>query len=219
MPIGSNGPRPRIIGVVKDFHFKSLHRQIAPLTMAINPEWGGLGYIFVKVAPADLPGSLAAVEKVWKKINPKAEAGISFLDENTDKQYRKETRLSRIFISGALLAIIISCMGLFAIVVLVMGQRTREIGIRKVLGASVSDIFTLVAREFLQMVLVAVIIASPVAWWLMHQWLQDFAYRIHISIWVFLFSALAALLIALFTVSFQALRAAWLNPVDNLRSE
>jgi len=219
MPIGHDGPRPHIIGVVKDFHFKSLHREIAPLTMTINPEWGGLGYIFVKVSPANLPGSMAAVEKVWKKINPKAEADISFLNENTDKQYRKETRLSKIFISGALLAIIISCMGLFAIVVLVMGQRTREIGIRKVLGASVADIFTLVAREFLQLVLVAVIISSPVAWWLMHQWLEDFAYRIHISIWIFLFAALAALLIALFTVSFQALRAAWLNPVDNLRSE
>jgi ABC-type antimicrobial peptide transport system permease subunit len=110
-------------------------------------------------------------------------------------------------------------MGLFAIVVLVMGQRTKEIGIRKVLGASVSNIFTLVAREFLQLVLLAVVIASPIAWWAMNNWLQDFAYRIHISVGVFLFAAAVSLLIALFTVSFQALKTAWLNPVDNLKSE
>ncbi|HTI09359.1 MAG TPA: FtsX-like permease family protein [Puia sp.] len=208
----------QVVGVVKDFHFKSLHREIAPLTMVIRREWP-LAYIFVKVAPTDLPGSLNAVQKVWKTINPKAESEISFLDENTDKQYRKEARLSRIFISGALLTILISCMGLFAIVVLVMGQRTKEIGIRKVLGASVASIFSLVAREFLVLVGLAVLIASPIAGWLMNKWLQDFAYHIHISIWVFLFAAAVALLIALFTISFQALKTAWLNPVDNLKSE
>jgi len=208
----------RVAGIVKDFHFKSLRQEIAPLSMLIRREWP-LAYIFVKVSPANLPGSLSAVESAWKSINPKAESEISFLDENTDKQYQKEARLSRIFVSGAILAILISCMGLFAIVVLVMGQRTKEIGIRKVLGASVSNIFTLVAREFLQLVLVALIIASPIAWWAMNNWLQDFAYRIHISIWVFLFAAAIALLIALFTVSFQALKTAWLNPVDNLKSE
>lgn len=208
----------QVIGVVKDFHFKSLHREIAPLTMVIRHEWP-LAYIFVKVAPTDLPASLAAVERSWKKINPKAESEISFLDENTDKQYRKEARLSHIFISGALLTILISCMGLFAIVVLVMGQRTKEIGIRKVLGASVTSIFTLVAREFLQLVGLAVLIATPIAGWLMHKWLQDFAYHIHLSIWIFLFAAAVALLIALLTISFQALKTAWINPVDNLKSE
>ena len=208
----------QVVGVVKDFHFRSLHREIAPLTMVIRHEWP-LAYIFVKVAPTDLPGSLQTVEKIWKSVNPKAESDISFLDENTDKQYRKEARLSRIFISGALLTILISCMGLFAIVVLVMGQRTREIGIRKVLGASTSSIFNLVAREFMQLVGIAILVASPIAWYLMHQWLQDFAYRIHISIWVFLFAAAVALLIALFTISFQALKTAWLNPVDNLKSD
>ena len=208
----------QVVGVVKDFHFKSLHKEIAPLTMVIRREWP-LAYIFVKVAPTDLPGSLNAVQKVWKTINPKAESEISFLDENTDKQYRKEARLSRIFISGALLTILISCMGLFAIVVLVMGQRTKEIGIRKVLGASVASIFSLVAREFMILVGLAVLIASPIAGWLMNKWLQDFAYHIHISIWVFLFAAAVALLIALFTISFQALKTAWLNPIDNLKSE
>ncbi|HWK04002.1 MAG TPA: FtsX-like permease family protein [Puia sp.] len=208
----------QVVGVVKDFHFKSLHREIAPLTMVIRREWP-LAYIFVKVAPTGLPGSLSAVTAAWKSINPKAESDISFLDENTDKQYRKEARLSRIFISGAVLTILISCMGLFAIVVLVMGQRTKEIGIRKVLGASVTSIFTLVAREFLQLVGLAVLIACPIAAWLMNKWLQDFAYHIHISIWVFLFAAGVALLIALFTISFQALKTAWLNPVDNLKSE
>ena len=208
----------RVVGVVKDFHFKSLHQEIAPLTMALIPP-SSVNYILVKVAPTDLPGSLNAVTAVWKNINPAAEVEISFLDENTDKQYRKEARLSKIFISGALIAILISCLGLFAIVVLAMAQRTREIGIRKVLGASVTHILSLVAREFMLLVLIAVVIASPIAWWLMHRWLQDFAYRIHISPLVFLFSAAAALLIALFTIGFQALKAAWANPIENLKSD
>ena len=216
LPIGNS--HFRIAGIVKDFHFKSLHQEIKPLTMVIRKDWP-LAYIFVKVAPADLPASLTAVEKVWKTVNPRAESGISFLDENADKQYRKEERLAKIFISGAVLTILISCMGLFAIVVLIMGQRTKEIGIRKVLGASVTDIFSLVAREFLGPVAIAVVIASPIAWWAMHQWLQDFAYRIHISIWVFLFAAAIALSIALLTVTLQALKAARANPVDNLKSE
>ena len=210
--------RLRVAGVVKDFHYKSLHQEIAPLTMVLMPQFG-INYILVKVAPSDLPGSLRTVTSIWKSVNPKAESEISFLDENTDKQYRKEARLSKIFISGAIIAILISCMGLFAIVVLVMGQRTREIGIRKVLGASTTHILSLVTREFLQLILAAVIIASPIAWWLMHRWLQDFAYRIRIGPWVFLFSAAVALLIALFTISFQALKAAWVNPADNLKTE
>jgi putative ABC transport system permease protein len=110
-------------------------------------------------------------------------------------------------------------MGLFAIVVLVMAQRTREIGIRKVLGATVTHILSLVAREFMFLVLIAVVIASPIAWWLMHRWLQDFAYRIHIGPWIFLFSAAVALLVALLTIGFQALKAAWANPVENLKQE
>jgi putative ABC transport system permease protein len=208
----------RIVGVVKDFNFKSLRQEIAPLTMVIRNDMP-ISYIFVKVTPSNLPASMDAVQKVWKNINPKAESEISFLDENTDKQYRKEQRLSRIFISGAIMAIVISCMGLFAIIVLVLGQRTKEIGIRKILGASTTNILTLVAKEFLQLVLIATIIASPIAWYLMHQWLQDFAYRIHISVWVFLFSAAIALLIALVTISVETLRTARLNPVDNLKAE
>ena len=208
----------RVAGVIKDFHFKSLHQEIAPLTMLLMP-YMPIRYILVKVAPSDLPGSLHTVTAIWKNINPGAETEISFLDENTDQQYRKESRLSKIFISGAIIAILISCMGLFAIVVLVMGQRTREIGIRKVLGASVSHILSLVTREFLLLVLTAIVIASPIAWWLMHRWLQDFAYRIHIGPGIFLFSAAAALLIALLTIGFQALKAAWGNPVENLKTE
>ena len=208
----------RVAGVVKDFNFKSLRQEIAPLTMVIRKDMP-ISYIFVKVAPSNLPSSMDAVQKVWKSINPKAESEISFLDENTDKQYRKEERLSRIFISGAVMAIAVSCMGLFAIIVLVLGQRTKEIGIRKILGASVTNIFTLVAKEFLLLVLIAIVIASPIAWYLMHQWLQDFAYRIHITIWVFVFSAAIALLIALITISVQTLRTARLNPVDNLKAE
>jgi ABC-type antimicrobial peptide transport system permease subunit len=216
LPIGD--AHLRVAGVVKDFHFKSLHQEIAPLTLYLIPR-SAVNYILVKVTPTDLPGSLHAITAVWKNINPAAESGISFLDENTDKQYQKEARLSKIFVSGALIAILVSCMGLFAIVVLVMTQRTREIGIRKVLGASVTHILSLIARDFVALVLIAVMIASPIAWWLMHRWLQDFAYHIHIGPWVFLFSAATALLIALFTIGFQALKAAWASPVENLKSD
>ena len=217
LPIGE-GHHFRVIGVVKDFHFRSLHEEIKPLTMVIG---NGLPieYIFVKVAPTHLPASLAAVARVWKHINPAAESDISFLDENTDRQYRKEERLSKIFISGATLTILISCMGLLAIVVLVLSQRTKEIGIRKVLGASATNIFTLVSREFLPPVALSFLIASPIAWWAMHQWLQDFPYRIHIGIEVFLLAAAVTLSIALLTVSLQVFRAARANPVDNLKTE
>jgi len=212
-----DGSKLRVVGIVKDFNFQSLRQEIDPLTMTVSKE--PLSYIFVKVAPGNLPASIQAVTKIWKNINPKAEQEISFPDENTDKQYRAEDRLSRIFITGALLTILISCMGLFAIVILVLGQRTREIGIRKVLGASVINIFTLVSGEFLKLILIGLVIASPVAWYLMHNWLQDFAYRIHISAWVFIFSALAALSIALVTVILQILRTALANPVKSLKTE
>jgi putative ABC transport system permease protein len=222
-PIGSFLPiseksKYQVIGVVKDFHFKSLHREIAPLTMTIRRDWP-LQYIFVRVQPGALPASLETVKKAWKEINPAAISEASFLDENTDRQYQKETRLSKIFISGAVLTIVISCMGLFAIVLLVIVQRTREIGIRKVLGAGVPHIVGLVSKDFIKLVVIAIVIASPIAWYAMGQWLQDFAYRIQIQWWVFGLAGIVAVLIAFITLSFQSIRAALRNPVKSLRSE
>ncbi|SJZ91320.1 ABC transporter permease [Sediminibacterium ginsengisoli] len=213
-----DGSHLQVAGVVKNYHFKSLHKEITPLTMCIRKNWT-LSYIFVKVKPENLPASMDAVNKVWHTVNPKAESQISFLDENTEKQYRKEERISKIFISGAVLAILISCMGLFAIVVLVIMQRTKEIGIRKVLGASVLNITTLISKDFIGLILIALTIATPIAWWAMNKWLQDFAYRIHISAWIFLLAGGIALLIALVTICIQTIRAAIANPVKSLKSE
>jgi len=159
------------------------------------------------------------LEKAWKDVNPKTPFLASFLDENTNRSYTKEKRLSGIFMSGAVLAILISCMGLFAIAMLAILQRTKEIGIRKVLGASVPHIVGLVSRDFLLLVVIAIVIASPIAWYLMHNWLQSFAYRIDIAWWVFIIAGLAAVLIAFVTLSLQSVKAALKNPVTSLRSE
>jgi putative ABC transport system permease protein len=207
-----------VIGVVKDFHFKSLHREIAPLTMTIRRDWP-LQYIFVRVQPGALKASMDLVQKAWKEIDPKSMHQASFLDENTDRQYQKETRLSKIFMSGALLTILISCMGLFAIVLMVIVQRTREIGIRKVLGAGVPHIVALVSKDFIRLVLIAIVIAVPIAWYGMNSWLQDFAYRIQIQWWVFVLAGLVAVLIAMITLGYQSVKAAMKNPVKSLRTD
>jgi ABC-type antimicrobial peptide transport system permease subunit len=213
-----DGSRLQVLGVVKDFHFQSLHRELGPLTMTVRPNWPA-NYIFIRVQPDNLPASMAAIEKAWKDVNPKTPFMASFLDENTDRTYTKETRLSKIFISGAVLAILISCMGLFAIALLAILQRTKEIGIRKVLGASVPHIVGLVSKDFLMLVMIAIVIASPIAWYAMHKWLQSFAYRIDIAWWVFVLAGIIAVLIAFITLSLQSVRAALKNPVTSLRSE
>ncbi len=213
-----DGSKLKVIGVVQDFHFKSLHRQIEPLTMVVRPNWQ-ISYLFVRVKPDNLPASLARIEKAWKEINPKGDFEASFLDENTDNQYRKETRMSKIFMGGAILAILISCMGLFGIALLAIIQRTKEIGIRKVLGAGTFQIVRLVSKDFVLLVILAIVIASPLAWFAMNKWLENFAYRISISWWVFAVAGIAALLIAFVTLSFQSVRAALGNPVKALRSE
>jgi len=213
-----DGGQLKVLGVVKDFNFKSLHQELAPLTMVIRPNWP-VTYLFVRVQPENLPASMAVIEKAWKDINPKTPFLGSFLDENTDRSYRKETKLSQIFISGAVLAILISCMGLFAIALLAIVQRTKEIGIRKVLGASVPQIVGLVSRDFMVLVLVAIVIASPIAWYTMHKWLQSFYYRIDMAWWIFALAGIIALVIAFITLSMQSIKAALKNPVTSLRSE
>jgi len=213
-----DGSKLKVVGVVQDFHFKSLHRKIEPLTMVVRPGWT-ISYLFVRVKPDNLPSSLAKIEKAWKEINPKANFEASFLDENTDNQYRKESRMSKIFMSGAILAIVISCMGLFGIALLAIIQRTKEIGIRKVMGAGTMQIVRLVSKDFIVLVIIAMVIASPIAWFAMNKWLENFAYRISIGWWVFVAAGVMALLIAVATLSFQSIRAALGNPVKALRSE
>lgn len=219
-PIGvtlNTDNNPKVIGVVKDYHFESLHRGIESLTLFMKGF--GINYIFVKIAPEQMDQTIAILEKTYNEIAPKSEFQGSFLDENLQNQYQKEQRLSKMFFSGATLAIILSCLGLFAIALMVIGQRTKEIGIRKALGASVLSITTLLSKDFLKLVLVAIVLASPVAWWAMNQWLTDFAYRTPIYWWVFVVTAILAIVIAVLTVSFQAIRAALMNPTKSLRSE
>jgi len=211
------GREGKIIGVMKDFHFQALQEPIKPLSMRIEPE--GCELVSVNVAAAHLPATIAAIEKSWQTMIPNRPFSYFFLDEYFDRQYRSEERFGKLFLNFSILAIFISCLGLLGLASYSTMQRTREIGIRKVMGASVSNIINLLSKEFLVLVIVSFFIAAPVAWYFMHQWLRDFAYRINISWWVFVAAGLTALLIALFTISFQAIRAAIANPVKALRSE
>ena len=206
-------PPVHVIGMVKDYHFESLHKKIDPLVMIMNAP---LNYIFVKVETHNPVASLKKITTLWKGINELAESDPSFLDENAQRLYRQEQRFSKIFMSGAVLAVIISCMGLFAIAVLVMAHRKKEIGIRKVLGASVSGIVLLLSKDFLRLVLVAVLIATPAAWYFMYRWLEGFEYHTTIHWWVFGVAGLLAVCIAFLTVSLQSVKAALANPVNSL---
>jgi putative ABC transport system permease protein len=211
------GREGKIIGVVKDFHFRSLQEEIKPLSMRIEP--GGCDMVSINIAGNDLPGTLATIESKWKSIIPNRPFSYFFLDEFFDRQYRAEIRFSNLFLYFAILAIFISCLGLLGLASYSTFQRTREIGIRKVMGASVSAIVHLLSKEFMQLLFIAFVLASPVAWYVMDRWLQDFSYRTSITWWIFVVAGIIAILVALLTVSYQAVKAAVANPVDSLRTE
>jgi putative ABC transport system permease protein len=159
------------------------------------------------------------IKNTWKSIAPNEPFTYTFLNEEFNNMYRAEQRSGKIFISFAVLAILIACLGLFGLAAYAAEQRTKEIGIRKVLGATVTNIVEMLSKDFLMLVIIASVIAFPVSWWFMHKWLQDFAYRITISWWIFFLAAFVAIFIAVITVSFQAIKAALTNPVKNLRTE
>jgi putative ABC transport system permease protein len=206
----------RVIGVVKDFHFRSLHESISPLVMVLSKN---SGTVIVKIRPKDISGLLASLENEWKKLSPDAPFTYSFLDKRFNDTYLAEQKTARILGIFAGLTIFVACLGLFGLATFMAEQRTKEIGVRKVLGASVTSIVGLLSKDFLKLVAVAIVLASPVAWYAMNRWLQDFAYKIDISWWVFALSGLLAVGIALLTVSFQSIKAALMNPVKSLRSE
>ncbi len=206
-----------VIGIVKDFHFTSLRNEIKPFAFVAEP--AREGSLVVKLSTTDFHSSIQQIEKIWNKYSPDRPFQYSFLDETFAKLYQAEKRFEKIFFSITVLAIIIACLGLFGLAAFVTEQRVKEIGIRKVLGASVSGITTLLSKDFLKLVLIAVIISSPVVWFVMNKWLQDFAYRISIEWWVFLIAGMVALVIAFATISFQAIKAAIANPVKSLRTE
>jgi len=211
-----------IIGVMNDFHFESLHQKITPLILimpAVTPAQTFYNNLSVKISGNNIPVALATLKDTWQKYLPEVPYQYTFLDENFSKLYESEQKQGTIFTVFACIAIFIACLGLFGLSAFAITQRVKEIGVRKVLGANVSSIVTLLSKDFLKLVIVAAILAFPVAWYAMHNWLEDFAYRINIQWWVFIVAGLLAAFIALITVSFQAIKAAIANPVKSLRTE
>ena len=208
---------PRIIGVVKNFHFYSLHEEIKPLVFMMAPRH--YYSMVVRLAPDDIQGSINFMNSAWSKIIPNRPFNFTFLDQRLDQQYHAEENMNRLFLYFSALAIFISCLGLLGLSAYASEQRTKEIGIRKVLGASHIGLVSMLSQEFTKWVLLANLIAWPLAYFAMHKWLENFAYRIDLTIWPFLLSGLIALMIALSTVSWQAVRAAVANPIQSLRYE
>jgi putative ABC transport system permease protein len=207
-----------IVGVVKDFHFQDLHHTIQPYAFFLE---GGafFNYLIVHVNTMHMEKALDFLSQKWKALCPDEPFEYTFLDEDFQRNYHAEAQISQIVSWFTGISIFISCLGLFGLAAFAAQQRTREIGIRKVLGASVISITTMLSKDFIQLVTIAILIASPLAWYFMHKWLADFAYRVHISGWIFAIAGIFAIVIALITVSTQAIRAALMNPVKSLRSE
>ncbi|HVZ57640.1 MAG TPA: ABC transporter permease [Chitinophagaceae bacterium] len=221
--------RGRIIGVMKDFHFESLHQRIVPLVMLLPPSAGpalagktqqiNFNFMSVRLAGRDLPASLAFLERTWKGLFPETPFEYNFLDQQYDRLYLAEQRQASLFTAFSGMAILIACLGLLGLSAFAISQRVKEIGVRKVLGASTRGLVTLLSADFLRLVALSALIACPIAWYAMDRWLHGFAYRVHLQVWVFLAAGLLAAAIAFATISFQAVRAALANPVNNLRTE
>ncbi len=205
-----------IVGVVKDFNFNSMHDKVGPLIIELNENWGRIA---IRINTKNIPALISEVEKKWNSMGPGQPFSYSFLDADFNKVYDAEQRTGKLFITFAIFAIFIACLGLFGLVTYAAEQRIKEIGVRKVLGASISEIVGMISKDFIKLVLIAFVIAFPVSWLMMNKWLQSFAYRINISWWVFVLAGLLTIAIALITVSFQAIKAAMANPVNSLRSE
>lgn len=212
-----SGAKGKIVGVIKDFHLRSLHSPIEPLYIFLNPL--DFSNISIKMKPTNIPATIEHVEGTMKKFAPTVPFSYSFFDEVFERAYFTEQRMGRVFGTFAILAIFIACLGLFGLTTFAAEQRTKEIGIRKALGATAPKVFLLLSKEFMRWVLLANILAWPIAYFAMNQWLQNFAYRTHIRIAAFIISGGTALLIAYLTVSYQSIKCARSNPVDSLRYE
>lgn len=215
--VTSNNKKYDVIGVIADFHQKSLHYPIEP-TM-FYPGSNTWNPVSVKVNPQNLPATIAMLKKKYEDFFPGNFFDYYFLDEKFNEQYSNDQLFGKVFAIFAGFAIFIACLGLFGLSLFATAQRVKEIGVRKVLGASLSNIVFLLSKDFLKLVIIALIIASPIAWFVMHSWLQNFAYRIGIGWWIFFAAGLLAIFIALATISYQAIKAALANPVKSLRSE
>lgn len=218
-PSDSDLTKVEIAGVMKDFNYNSLHNNVRPFMLMYDNNPGDLTDIIVSVNSNDYQSLLGKIGFLWKKDFPEIPFSYSFLNQDVQKQYETEITMAHIINSFTLIAIIISCLGLFGLAAFSAEQRRKEIGIRKTLGASVSGIVGLLSKDFIQLVIIAFVIAIPISWLMMNKWLQRFAYRIHITWWMLAMAGIIALVIALMTVGFQAMKAAVANPVEALRSE
>jgi putative ABC transport system permease protein len=201
---------------VKNFNYESLRQNVGPLCFRLGESTGAASF---KVSTSNIKELVSSVEKVWKKMAPSMPFSYRFLDDAFDSMYRTEQRMGKLALAFSILAILVACMGLFGLATYAAEQRTKEIGIRKVLGAPVAGIVEMLSVDFIRLVIISALIAFPIAWWAMDKWLTNFAYRIDIKWWVFLVAAAISIFIALVTTSFQAIRAAMMNPVKSLRTE
>ncbi|GEO04562.1 ABC transporter permease [Adhaeribacter aerolatus] len=215
---GTRGERA-IIGVVKDFHTYSLQHKVEPMVLVMPPVASMQDNVYVKIQPHHTAEALAYLTRVFKQFDPNNALEINFLDQNFARQYEAEQKQGKILLLFTILAVFISGLGLYGLATFTAAQRTKEIGIRKVLGATVANIVAILSKDFLKLVLLANVIAWPIAWWAMHNWLQNFAFKADLGLWIFVLTGVATLLIAMLTVSFQAVRSAVANPVESLRSE
>jgi putative ABC transport system permease protein len=207
----------KIVGVVKDFHFKSLHEEIGPFVMYYQPSI--FRELYVRTRANNAQQAIAAVEKVWKQYNPDHAFSYSFLDDTFDRMYQSDIRTNRLFGTFSIIAILISCLGLFGLVVFSAELKTKEIGIRKVLGASIFDIVKLLTKEFLVLVGIAMLIAFPLSYYWLDSMLKEFAYRIPLSWWIFVVAAVITTALTLITVGAQAIKSAMANPVEAIKAE
>ncbi len=211
------GKKGKVVGVVKDFNFRSLHENVAPLIMHIHPDWSR--YVALRLKSANLSETIKEIESTWNRLTTNSPFAYTFLDEDFAKMYKAEQNMQSVLTLFTALAVFVACLGLFGLAAFTIRQRFKEIAVRKVLGASTANITRLLSKDFLKLVLISALIAFPIAWFGISRWLQDFAYRVQIGWWVFVVAAAGALFIALITVSFQAIRAAVVNPTKSLRSE
>jgi putative ABC transport system permease protein len=206
----------KVIGVVRNFHFASMRENISPLCLSLGNSYWGMNF---RLSTNNITTTIQKIESEWKAMAPGQAFNFVFLDDSFDAMYRTEQQVGQVFISFAFLAILLACLGLFGLAAYTTEQRTKEIGIRKVLGASVLNIIFLLSSNFIRLVLIGFVIAVPIAWYAMNTWLQDFAYKVEIGWWIFLASGASAFLIAFITIAYQAIKASFTNPIDTLRYE
>jgi len=218
MPLTMWGRKGTIVGIVKDFHFNSMHEEIRPLILH-HEGIRGMEWAVVRTQAGTTTEALAGLEKICRQLNPKFPFTYQFSDEEYRKLYASEMIVEKLSNAFAGMAIFISCLGLLGLTIFSAEQRTKEIGIRKVMGASLSSLFALMSKELLLLVSIAMLIASPLAWYVMNDWLSEYAYRTELAWWIFPIAGGAAIVIALAAVSFQTIRALLVNPVNSLRSE